>query len=62
VILPLKRVVLVAGAAGVAGAAVGYFSPAAVAATLSGIGGAVTAAAVQVGRWARRSRRWLATA
>jgi len=57
--MPLRRIVLVAVGAGAVVAALGYVAPAGVAAALAGIGGCVTAAAAQVGNCFRRSPRSL---
>ncbi|HEY2910434.1 MAG TPA: hypothetical protein VGI99_09315 [Gemmataceae bacterium] len=59
--MPLRRIALVAIGTGVVVAALGYVAPAGVAATLAGIGGCVTAAAAQVGNWFRRSTRTLSS-
>ncbi|HEY2910804.1 MAG TPA: hypothetical protein VGI99_11185 [Gemmataceae bacterium] len=59
--MPLRRIALVAVGAGVVVAALGYVAPAGVAAALAGIGGCVTAAAAQIGNCFRRSTRRLNT-
>jgi hypothetical protein len=59
VMMPLRRMVLVAVGTGVVVAALGYVAPAGVAAALAGIGGCVSAAAAQIGSWFRRSTRRL---
>ncbi|HEY2908640.1 MAG TPA: hypothetical protein VGI99_00250 [Gemmataceae bacterium] len=59
--LPLRRIALVAVGAGVVVAALGYVAPAGVAAALAGVGGCVTAAAAQVGNCFRRPTRRLNT-
>ncbi len=59
VMMPLRRMVLVAVGTGAVVAALGYVAPAGIAAALAGIGGCVTAAAAQVGNWFRRSTRRL---
>jgi multidrug resistance efflux pump len=56
-VVPLKKVALTAAAAGVAVGLVSYACPHAVAAVISGVGGACTAAAAHVGAWLRRSFR-----
>jgi hypothetical protein len=55
--MPLRRIALVAVGVGVVFGIVGYAAPAGIAAALAGIGGCVTAAAAQVGNWFRRSTR-----
>lgn len=54
-IMPLKKMLLVGAGVGVAVAAVSYVCPHTVSAVVSGVCGAATAVAVQVGRWFRRS-------
>lgn len=54
-IMPLKKMLLVGAGVGVAVAAVSYVCPHTVSAAVSGVCGAATAVAVQVGRWFRRS-------
>jgi hypothetical protein len=56
-VVPLKKVALTAAAAGVAVGLVSYACPHAVAAVISGVGGACTAAAAHAGAWLRRSFR-----
>jgi hypothetical protein len=55
----VSKVVVIGLGAGVALGVAGYIAPHAVAATLSAISGAVTAAVVQVGAWTRRAVRAL---
>ncbi len=50
-----KKLVVVGLGVGVALGEASFFAPHAVAAALSGISGAVTAAAVQIGVWTRRT-------
>jgi len=57
--VPVGRFAVVAVGVGVAVAAASYLVPHPVAAVVSGIGATVTAAAVQVGGWVRRSARSL---
>lgn len=57
--LPVKSILAVSLTIGVAAAIVTLASPPAVAALLSGLGAAVTSAAIQVGRWLRRQRALL---
>ncbi len=54
-VMPLKKMLLVGAGVGVAVAAVSYVCPHTVSAAVSGVCGAATAVAVQVGRWFRRS-------
>ncbi|WP_439628328.1 hypothetical protein [Gemmata sp.] len=54
-IMPLKQMLAVGAGVGVAVAAVSYACPHTVSAAVSGVCGAATAVAVQVGRWFRRS-------
>jgi len=54
-IMPLKKMLLVGAGVGVAVATVSYVCPHTVSAAVSGVCGAATAVAVQVGRWFRRS-------
>jgi hypothetical protein len=56
-VVPLKRSLLVGAAVGVAVAAVAYACPHEVAAVVSGIAGACTAVAAQVGWWLRLAAR-----
>jgi hypothetical protein len=60
-IMPLRRIVLVALGVGVVVAALGYTAPAGVAAMLAGVGGVVTAVVAQVGSWFRRSTQMFRT-
>jgi hypothetical protein len=53
----LKKIVLIGLGVGVATAAVAYLAPHALSAAAAGVGGAVTAVAVQGAAWARRSAR-----
>jgi hypothetical protein len=56
-VVSLKKVAVTAVAAGVAVGLVSYACPHGVAAVISGVGGACTAAATHVGAWLRRSFR-----
>jgi hypothetical protein len=53
----LKKIVFVGLVVGVATAAVAYLAPHALSAAAAGVGGAVTAVAVQAAAWLRRSAR-----
>ena len=55
--MPLGRIAGVAVGVGVTVAIVSYCAPQSLSATLSGVGAACTAAAIQVGGWVRRSFR-----
>jgi hypothetical protein len=54
-IMPLKEMLLVGAGIGVAVGVISYVCPHTVSAAVSGVCGAATAVAVQVGRWFRRS-------
>jgi hypothetical protein len=56
-VVPLGRFAATAAAVGVTVAAVSYVAPQGFSAVVSGVGGAVVAAAVQTYRWLRRSAR-----
>ena len=59
-VLPLKQIVVVTAVVGLVAGAVAYLAPASgISSTIAGIGGAVMAAAAQVGAWFRRSARTL---
>lgn len=54
-VIPVRKILLVGAGVGLAVGAASYLCPHAVAAVLSGVGGACTAVGVQVGRWFNRS-------
>ena len=59
-VLPVKQIVLAIAAVGLIAGAAAYLAPAAgISSTIAGVGGAVTAAAAQLGVWFRRSARTL---
>lgn len=60
-LMPLRRIVLVAVGVGIVAAILGYIAPAGVAAVIAGIGGMVSALAAQVSSWFRRSKRMFQT-
>lgn len=58
-VMPLRRIALVGAGVGLAVGLASYACPHGLAAVVSGVGGACTAVAAQVGAWFRRSTRLL---